>query len=66
MTFAYQEYPKMLYSPDGKKHLLAQNEDEEAVIREQLGIEEAPAPKIELKGAPDVAPKRIGRRPKAV
>jgi hypothetical protein len=63
VTTAYEEYPKMLYAADGKTHRVVHNADDEAVVREEMGISEddPDAPMLDLKGAP--ARKAVGKAP---
>lgn len=50
VTQAFQEYPKMLYAPDGRQRVV-HNADDEAIANEELGIEIEDAPKLSLKSA---------------
>jgi hypothetical protein len=64
VTEAFQEYPKMLYAPDGRQRVV-HNEDAEAVAKEELGIvDEDDAPMLDLKGATarKAAPKATARK----
>jgi hypothetical protein len=61
VTIAFDEYPKMLYAPDGRQRVV-HNEDDEAVAKEELGIDvEEDAPKLSLKNPPAA----VSRKPNA-